>query len=235
MQILVIDILDDPHYSFPTVFDSFVKTHALTANYRYHHGFQELDYSQYLKTPPLGIIVSGSLQDAFDDTPWIHALLQFLKAAHNKEIPILGICFGHQILARALGGKVERLPNWEFGIHSVYTQKDHPLLKGFHSGSKTIQIHQDHVSQLPEGAEAIGFSDRSPYQIFALKKSFGVQFHPEYTLSMLQHISQNRLPKFLKQKTFHSPEHLKAVSSTWHSHQGAVILKNYLLSLENKS
>ena len=103
----------------------------------------------------------------------------------NKKLPILGICFGHQILSKKFGGKVKTAKSREFGHANLYKIKNSLLTKNFFN-SKTNSVwmsHADHVSKLPSGFTTIASTKNSKYTIIENKKEkiYGVQFHPEVT------------------------------------------------------
>jgi GMP synthase-like glutamine amidotransferase len=103
--------------------------------------------------------------------PWIARELDYLRAAHGAGVPILGICFGAQALAAALGGTVRRAPETEIGWIAVSGDD------GF--GGPWFTWHED-VFTLPPGAVELATADSGP-QAFAVGPSVGVQFHPEVT------------------------------------------------------
>ena len=228
--LMVIDILDDPDHSFTDVFDTYLQAESLDIAWQGFNGLDEhLDYEALLAKVPPGILITGSLQSVYDRQPWMLKLEAFIRMAHEREIPIFGICFGHQILASALGGKVEPLPSWEFGELPVFLLQEHPYLEGFDSGDLTLQVHQDHVAKLPPGALALGISEKTPNQIFSVGSSFGVQFHPEYTVGILHTIIRQRHEKFVKKGPFLSEQHLQALSQHWSQPVNAQkILRNFL-------
>lgn len=126
-----------------------------------------------------GIIISGSAANVGDDDGWIAALLAFLRAAAERGTPLLGICFGHQAIAVALGGAVEPLGETEFGYPAVHLEDD-PLFAGLPRNARLFQHHDYRVSSLPEGARTIARNGRCT-QGFVLpgRTVYGLQFHPE--------------------------------------------------------
>lgn len=233
----VVDILDDPDHSFTQVFNAYLEQEGLDVSWQGLNGLEDdVDYAAVLEAAPSGVLISGSLQSVYARKPWMLKLEAFIQAAQAREIPIFGICFGHQILASALGGRVETLPTWEFGEHPVFLQGEHPYLKDFDSGSLTLQVHQDHVAELPPGAVALGLSEKTPHQIFAIGKSFGVQFHPEYTVEMLHTIIAKRHEKFVEKGPFLSESHLQELSQHWGLPQAPrQILRRFLETLLNEN
>ena len=103
--------------------------------------------------------------------PWIAAQLQFLRAAHEAEVPVLGICFGGQALAAALGGSVGRAPRTEIGWIEVDGDDGY--------GGRWFTWHED-VFTVPPGAVELARASSGP-QAFALGRSVGLQYYPEVT------------------------------------------------------
>jgi GMP synthase (glutamine-hydrolysing) len=132
------------------------------------------------------IIVSGS-RTSLEEAPWIDRLDELIRRAVSESRPLLGICYGHQALARALGGKhlVRRAERPEYGWGRVeITDPSSPLLRGLPPEFHTFQAHQDEVSELPAGMRGLARSDRCAIQACAVegRPAFGVQFHPERPL-----------------------------------------------------
>ena len=131
-----------------------------------------------------GILVTGSLASVTRPEPWMDRLgLWLLRAA--EERPVLGVCFGHQLLARALGGRVERHPDGpELGTAEVELTAEgraDPLLAGFPSPFAVQEAHEDHVPEPPPGAVVLARNQRAPVQAFAAGPRLrAVQFHPEF-------------------------------------------------------
>jgi len=126
-----------------------------------------------------GVVVLGSEQTAFDDTvPWLGDELSLVGQALAGGVPLLGICFGGQVLARALGARVYRLPRPEIGW--VRLASPHP---GLASGP-WLEWHRDGF-ELPPGARELATGGAS-VQAFAAGPHLGLQFHPEATEPITQ-------------------------------------------------
>lgn len=123
-----------------------------------------------------GWLITGSKFGAYDDLPWIAPLEDFLREAYANDIPIVGICFGHQILAQALGGKVAKYAGgWSVG--RVKYQLD-----GLAEDLPLYAWHQDQVISLPPDATVAGSTDFCRYAALSYgNKAYTVQPHPEFT------------------------------------------------------
>jgi len=132
------------------------------------------------------IVASGSRTSATDDGRWIERLHDFMRRAISIKKPFLGICYGHQSLARALGGKkcVGRAPEPEFGWTKIAVQAPSALLEGLADPFYSFSSHFDEVCALPEGARLLARSELCGVQAFQWKDLpvFGIQFHPEKDL-----------------------------------------------------
>ena len=126
-----------------------------------------------------GIIISGSQTSVYDDYDWIHEATEWVRRVHHVGIPILGICWGHQFLAQALGGRVVDMGEYELGYEQIRRLGDDPLFEGLAEEFTSFETHSDRVAELPPGATTLA---RNNYgvQAFRVGSTYGVQFHPEY-------------------------------------------------------
>lgn len=126
--------------------------------------------------------VTGSRSGVHDGDPWIAALIAFLLHARNKA-RLVGICFGHQVMAQAFGGRVERAPNgWGVGLgrYEIIERA------GWMDAAEAVHIaasHQDQVVAPPPACRVLGASAFTPFAILAYAEhpSMSVQFHPEFS------------------------------------------------------
>lgn len=134
-----------------------------------------------------GWLITGSRHGAYDDLPWIPPLEDFLRRAYDAHVPIVGICFGHQILAKALGGTVVKYDGgWSLG------RQDYRI-EGFDRPLEVIGFHQDQVIEAPEDAEIVGSSDFC--QIAALaygERAWSLQPHPEFGPEFVSDLFEQR-------------------------------------------
>ncbi len=133
------------------------------------------------------IVVSGSMTSALDEAPWISNLDSLIKQALDRKKPLLGVCYGHQRLAAVLGGKqiLRKSATPEFGWTRIELTAPSALFKGidevFHSSSS----HFDEVKQTPPGTKLLASSEGCEVQAYEVVGApvFGIQFHPEKTLT----------------------------------------------------
>ena len=127
-----------------------------------------------------GYLITGSPAGVYDDLPWIAPLEDFLRAAKDRKL--VGICFGHQIMAQAFGGKVEKSANgWGIGLQRYAIDKVEPWM----DGSSDIAIpasHQDQIVVQPPHTEVVASSPFAPFAALAWtdRPAMSVQFHPEF-------------------------------------------------------
>ncbi|XP_068331930.1 gamma-glutamyl peptidase 5-like [Pyrus communis] len=140
-----------------------------------------------------GFVVSGSPYNAYGNDYWIMKLCFLLQTLDAMEKKVLGICFGHQVLCRALGGKVGKAyTGWDIGLRKVKIVKDLApfsflnYLDDMPPALSIIECHQDEVWEVPSGAEVIAYSDKTGVEMFTIGGHvLGIQGHPEYCKDIL--------------------------------------------------
>ncbi len=137
--------------------------------------------------PGAAYLISGSRHDAFDDTPWIQALRQWVIDAERAALRVVGVCFGHQLIAHALGGVAGRAAGW--GVGRMPAQACQPL--PFESADLLVS-HQDQVLRLPPQAERLLASDFCPNYAFRTASILGIQGHPEFTPAYARALAEAR-------------------------------------------
>lgn len=151
-------------------------------------------------------LITGSPQSAYDQDPWIQNLIETLNELHSLKKKIIGICFGHQLLAQAFGGKVEKAKvGWGLGVQKIQIIKKKPWMSPHAEELSLLFSHQDQVTRLPPGAEQLATSDYCPHQMFQLDDHIlSLQGHPEFTKEYSQSRIQARKailePNFLQDR-----------------------------------
>ena len=167
-----------------------------------------------------GVLVTGSPAMVTDSEHWSESTAAWLKEVVDRGTPVLGICYGHQLLAHALGGLVGNHPEGrEIGTRQIELTGEaaqDPLLRGLPQTFPGQLTHSQSVLQLPEGAVHLGHSDMEPNQAFRWGDSaWGLQFHPEFSdrvmhayIDALQDEleSENLSPKALHDAVTDAPE-----------------------------
>ncbi len=137
-----------------------------------------------------GIVVTGSAAMVSHREPWSETTAAWLREAIDTETPTLGICYGHQLIAHALGGTVGASPRGrEIGSVEMALEagaRDDPLLEGFAGRLQVHMSHTESVLRLPEGARRLGATTQDPNSAFAIGSAWGIQFHPEFDSEIMQ-------------------------------------------------
>lgn len=144
-------------------------------------------------------LITGSGSSVFEDEPWIRRLEDFIRAAARERRKLVGICFGHQAVAQALGGAVERSPRgWGLGRRTFPVDVRRPWMTPPLAECSLYFSHQDQVTALPPGAEVLAGDSHCPIQMYGVSdRIFCVQGHPEFSRSYAEahlRLRGDRLP-----------------------------------------
>ncbi len=142
-------------------------------------------------------IITGSEFSVSDKYPWLIKTIVSLNEAILIGKPILGICFGHQLIAKTLGGKVGKNPKgWEVGVCPIELNssgKKAAIFSNFPTRFNAAETHQDTILKLPKGCISLATNNMG-YQAFEFNDNVvGVQFHPEFTQKIMNQYIKIRL------------------------------------------
>lgn len=138
-----------------------------------------------------GFIITGSSASVYWDRDWIGRLKTWVGTAVEADLPGLGVCYGHQLLADVLGGRVESMTEYEIGYRTVEQDGENLLLDGVDETMTVFTTHSDRVVKEPPGATVFAKND---YGIHGFRSGhvFAVQFHPEYDMETAASVTRNK-------------------------------------------
>ena len=141
------------------------------------------------------VLITGSPAGVYDPYPWIAPLQEFIRSAADAKM--VGVCFGHQVMAEALGGHVEKSDKgWGAGLHRYEIVHAEPWL----NGERQVAVpasHQDQVVRQPPNTEVVARSDFTPFAALAWqdRPAISFQFHPEFSPGYAKALIEKRYDK----------------------------------------
>lgn len=144
-----------------------------------------------------GYIITGSKHSVYEDILWIHQLADFVRQVHAQKHKLVGICFGHQMIAYALGGKVTKSDHgWGIGTKPVELQHTKAWMQPEKPSYRLLLSHQDQVLALPNGAESLGGNEHCPISMIGVgEHMLGIQAHPEFTTPYAEALMDSRVER----------------------------------------
>jgi GMP synthase-like glutamine amidotransferase len=146
-----------------------------------------------------GWLVTGSRHGVYEGHPWIEPLKAFLRDCLAREVPVVGVCFGHQILAEAMGGHAEKSDKgWGLGVAEYAPAEPLPWAPELQRPWRGFAIHQDQVTQQPPDTTLLMTSEFCPIAALAYGPpeaplALTVQPHPEYHRDLFERVAEQRL------------------------------------------
>ncbi|MFN0063186.1 MAG: glutamine amidotransferase [Myxococcaceae bacterium] len=188
-----------------------------------------------LATPQAdAVLVTGSRLSVVSPAPWMEQLGEDLREASARGTPILGVCFGHQLLGHAWGGSVQRSPKGrEIGTSWVRQSAKglaDPLFRGLPETFAAQTTHEDEVLSPPQGTQILASNAHSQVQALAFNSHVrGVQFHPEFDAAVLRCLITARAKELSQQGRLRSA--LAGLSATPFAHR---VLANFIAHFVSK-
>jgi len=141
-----------------------------------------------------GWIISGAVSAAYDRDPWIDALLNIIRDLHITKARMIGICFGHQAIAQALGGQVHHSGFWGIGVRRAKVINPSVAMEPVRRGFGIAYCHQDQVTSLPPEARLTSSTAHCRVASFAIQDHIvGIQGHPEFHADFARDLYSSRL------------------------------------------
>ncbi len=175
----------EKHGDYPDMFRALLTDAAAAAglptpefvNYDVQHGEYPADPAECD-----GYVITGSRDSVYDPHPWIARLGDYVRELHEKQHKLIGICFGHQLVAHVLGGETgASAAGWAVGVHSSRLTATPPWLQPEGNGFALLSSHKDQVQRLPEDAELLAENDFCPFAAFTMGDHIlALQGHPEF-------------------------------------------------------
>lgn len=175
-----------------------------------------------------GFIIGGSMHMVSEDLEWMKNLQKYIREMNKKGAPFLGVCFGHQMIAKSFGGKVEATSKREIGTVNINLteegKKDELFRNLPKDGFNVQQSHKESVIELGEGTVSLAFNSHNLNQVIKAGDNIrGVQFHPEVNKLLLETAVELHKEN-IKQEGTSLVEILRSISGTPHAEE---VIKNF--------
>jgi len=194
---LVNDKLSDRFEPYPVMFQCLLKQAGRDFEYQSYSVVQSVFPDSVRECD--GWLITGSRHGVYETLDWIEPLEQFVRRLAGEKIPLVGICFGHEVIAKALGGEVINTGKWGVGLHQYSVDKQQPWMNGEVTEVAMHAFHQDQVTRCPPGAEVYLSAQFCRNAGFVFGESImTLQGHPEmdrdYQEALLDLFGGNKVP-----------------------------------------
>ena len=178
---------------YPSMFESLLQISAPGGTYFHVYDVQHGTYPRDIDDCD-GYVITGSRESAYDDAPWIAALSRFIEQLHASRKRTVGICFGHQLIAQALGGETRAAQvGWGVGVHRMQIEETEDWMDPPRRAINLLSSHKDQVVRLPHQARLLGSSGFCPIGAFAVGEHFVTfQGHPEFRKEYAEALMRSR-------------------------------------------
>jgi GMP synthase (glutamine-hydrolysing) len=138
-----------------------------------------------------GALITGSAAMVTERAPWSESTAGWIRNAMDVDLPLLGVCYGHQLMSHALGGRVDYLPGGrEIGtvpIELLPDAEQDPLTEHIQPTFRAHATHEQSVLEIPQGAKVLARSERDPHHLLRYgRNAVSVQFHPEFNADIMR-------------------------------------------------
>ncbi len=147
-------------------------------------------------------LCTGSKYSVYDDLDWIQGLKEFVREVYRRRKPFLGVCFGHQMMAEALGGKVGRAEvGWCIGAHTFEVVQQEDWMSPYLPKFNLLMLCQDQVMRLPANSTVLACTADCPVGMFRVGETMlGIQAHPEFVAGYNRAMMEDRMERMGRDK-----------------------------------
>jgi len=169
------------HGDYPAMFETLLRKVNPQVEFR-HYDVEHGEYPNDINECD-GYVITGSKKSVYDDEAWILELMDFVRHLHGKKKKVVGICFGHQLIAHALGGETKPADSgWGVGVHQSKLVGSKAFMAPAVQEFSLLVSHKDQVTTLPDNAELLATSVFCPNAMYAIGDHvLTFQGHPEFT------------------------------------------------------
>lgn len=208
--LLVCDHIQDRFTPYPELFSSLLSKYDIESYYVCDENFPKSAFDHDIW------IISGSKYSVYDDISWIKWLKSFVVEIARADKYCIGVCFGHQMLGEAMGGKVQKSPmGWCVGVHRFEVQETTSWMKPKHQSVNLLMSCQDQIQVLPPNCKVLTKASKCPVGMIQIgEKMLGIQGHPEFSTEYVKFLMEERSNR-IGQKTV--KDGLESLSLPLHS------------------